>query len=214
MKRYLILLVLSFGLAACNDDHKDQENTGNSVELAPSLAKGTYSVSVETNDELPMVGKYFSGADGNKLLILNDEQDRAQVVMSYDVKSRTWQANQNNFKPISFAHVDQLTDQTVDVASLAGSYILSFPNDQQIAFELNSNGTMLSKGSNCSFAGTVTASQINNVLNYQLQNNNCELLKNNTKGYLVVDDDLNPASFRLVSSIAGSQDGWAFSSES
>ncbi|RKG34804.1 hypothetical protein D7V21_05475 [Acinetobacter guerrae] len=210
MKHYWVVLLLTFGLAACNDDNKDQQNTDITQNLAPDLSQGTYSVSLETSNELPMTGKYYSGSDGNRLLIMNNDEDRAAIVMSYDAKSKTWQTNQNSPVPINFAHIDQITDQAVDIGSLAENYILSFPSDQSIQLEITSSGEIHSKEKNCSFAGTITKSQMNNVINYQIQNNTCDVLKNNTKGYLVIDEDLSPASFRLVSSIAGSQDGWAF----
>ncbi|MPW43286.1 hypothetical protein [Acinetobacter guerrae] len=210
MKHYWVVLLLTFGLAACNNDNKDQQNTNITQNLAPDLSQGTYSVSLETSNELPMTGKYYSGSDGNRLLIMNNDEDRAAIVMSYDAKSKTWQTNQSSPVPINFAHIDQITDQAVDIGSLAENYILSFPSDQSIQLEITSNGEIHSKEKNCSFAGTIIKSQMNNVINYQIQNNTCDVLKNNTKGYLVIDEDLSPASFRLVSSIAGSQDGWAF----
>ncbi|HDI1583878.1 hypothetical protein AAFZ78_13150, partial [Acinetobacter baumannii] len=46
--------------------------------------------------------------------------------------------------------------------------------------------------------------------NYQLTNNQCDALKNNSKGYVVVDEDLEPMSFRLVSDTIASKDIWAF----
>ena len=52
MKRYLLALFLSLGLTACNDDHKDQQNTiAESPELAPNLPVGTYIISTVTNED-------------------------------------------------------------------------------------------------------------------------------------------------------------------
>lgn len=216
MKYYLVILFLTLGLIACSDDKESTENTENTDKnpnIAPLLNQGSYNVSVETNDELPLAGKYYSGADGTRLLILNDEQERAAVVMSYDAQKQIWQTTQHEATPISFAHTDSILDQAIDIATLAGSYTLSVPDHEYIQFEINNNGAMSSKQNNCAFVGTITSSQMNNVLNYQLQNNNCTALNNNTRGFVVIDDDFKPARFRLVSSATESKDAWAFPQE-
>ena len=39
-----------------------------------------------------MAGKYYSGADGTKLLVLDDDENRAKIVMSYDAKPKLGEA--------------------------------------------------------------------------------------------------------------------------
>ena len=39
-----------------------------------------------------MAGKYYSGADGSKLLVLDDDENRAKIVMSYDAKQKLGKA--------------------------------------------------------------------------------------------------------------------------
>lgn len=63
---------------------------------------------------------------------------------------------------------------------------------------------------NCVFTGVITESALANTANYQLTDNKCDALKNNSKGYVVVDEDLEPMSFRLVSDTVASKDIWAF----
>ena len=212
MKRNLLALFLSLGLTACNDDHKDQQNTiAESPELAPNLPVGTYIISTVTNEDLPQVGKYYLGQDGNKLLVLNDEQDRAQIVMSYDAKSKTWQSNQKDKNlVIKLDHYEKIVDEKLDINQLIGLYNLSFSNGTTIPIEVKANGQMIAKDPNCTFNGVITASQLANTAIYALTDNKCDLLKNNTQGYIVVDGDLDPTSFRMLSSKLESQDVWAF----
>ncbi|MDS7928273.1 hypothetical protein RMB13_02030 [Acinetobacter sp. V102_4] len=218
MRQYLIVVLLSLGLVACNSSNEDQEqkDTPSKVELAPSLDIGTYTVSIETDQELPMTGKYYSGIDGNKLLVFNDEQDRASIIITYDAKNQMWYTNQaDKVTTIKhFDHVEEITGQKVNIASLSGTYTLSLANDVTIPLEINSQGQMASQDANCIFTGVITGNLLVNTASYHLQNNKCDAMKNNTKGYLIVDEDYGPASFRLISDMTNSQDAWAFSSKS
>lgn len=207
MKRCLLVLLLGMGLAACNDnDHDDQVSTEKPA-LAPSLDVGTYIISTETDEELPMAGKYYSGADGSKLLVLDDDEDRAKIVMSYDAKTKAWQSNQSNqAMTVELAHYEKIDDQKITLNQLAGTYDLSFPDGTTV----NAQGKIVSKDPNCVFTGVITESAVANTANYQLTDNKCDALKNNSKGFVVVDEDLEPMSFRLVSETVASKDIWAF----
>lgn len=211
MKRCLLVLLLGLGLAACNDnDHDDQVSTEKPA-LAPSLDVGTYIISTETDEELPMAGKYYSGADGSKLLVLDDDENRAKVVMSYDAKIKAWQSNQSNqTMAVELAHYEKIDDQKITLNQLIGTYDLSFPDGTTVNAEVNAQGKIVSKDSNCVFTGVITESALANTANYQLTDNKCDALKNNSKGYIVVDEDLEPMSFRLVSDTVASKDIWAF----
>ena len=210
MKCCLWILLLGLGLTACNNDNKDQQETVEKPDLAPGLALGTYIVSVETDQELPMVGKYYSGGDGGKLLVLDDEQDRAKIVMHYDVQSKSWQSNQadKNFK-VQFAHYEKIADQKLNLNQLMGTYTLSFADGSMIPVEVKAQGQIISKDQNCMFSGVMSESLLANTATYQLTDNKCEAMKNNVKGYVVMDQDLEPAGFRLLSDTVGSKDIWA-----
>lgn len=213
MKRYLWIPLLTIGLAACNDND-DHSQTNLPVEkpaLAPSLDAGTYIVSMESGQDLPMVGKYYSGTDGEKLLVLNDEQDRAKIVMHYDVQSKSWQSNQadQNFK-VQFSHYEKIADQKLNLSQLTGMYDFSLADGSTVPVEINAQGQMISKDQNCIFTAKVSESALANTAIYQLTDNKCNALKNNSKGYIVIDEDLQPAHFRLVSDVVASQDVWAF----
>lgn len=209
MKRCLLVLLLGLGLAACNDNN-DQVSTEKPA-LAPSLDVGTYIISTETDEELPMAGKYYSGADGSKLLILDDDENRAKVVMSYDAKTKAWQSNQSNqAMTVELAHYEKIDDQKITLNQLAGTYDLSFPDGTTVNAEVNAQGQIVSKDPNCVFTGVITESALADTANYQLTDNKCDALKNNSKGYVIVDEDLEPMSFRLVSDTVASKDIWAF----
>ena len=56
-----------------------------------------------------MAGKYYSGADGSKLLVLDDDENRAKIVMSYDAKTKAWRSNQSNqAMTVELAHYEKL----------------------------------------------------------------------------------------------------------
>lgn len=211
MKRLLMVLLLGMGLAACNDESNQANTSAETAELAPSLAVGTYQVSVETGDELPLAGQYYSGVDGNKLLVLYDATEHAKIIMQYDVKSKKWQSNQSEVnKALVFAHEEKIASSQVQVEQLVGSYTLSLSNDLTVPVEINAQGQISSKAQTCNFSGMITANQLAQTMSYELTANNCEAMKNNIKGFLVVDENSAPASFRLLSASVGSQDILAF----
>ncbi|KHF77667.1 hypothetical protein PJ15_0722 [Acinetobacter sp. neg1] len=214
MQRCLWVLLLGFALSACHDDNNDrQEQPAEKSEPVPALAVGTYSVSIETDQELPTVGKYYSGTDGTKLVVLNDEQDRAQIVMHYDVATKTWYSNQSdkNLK-LEFAHYEKIADQKLSLNELVGSYTLSLADGSSIPVEVKAQGQMISLDQNCSFTAKISENSLANAASYQFTENKCAALKNNEKGYVVVDPDLEPAAFRLLSDTVDSKDLWAFPS--
>jgi len=214
MQRCLWILVLGLALSACHDgNNARQEQPAEKPEPVPALAVGTYSVSIETDQELPIVGKYYSGADGSKLVVLNDEQDRAQIVMHYDISTKTWHSNQSdkNLK-LEFSHYEKIADQKLSLNELVGSYTLSLADGSSIPVEVKAQGQMISLDQNCSFTAKISESALANTANYQFTENKCAALKHNEKGYVVVDQDLEPAAFRLLSDTVDSKDLWAFPS--
>jgi len=214
MQRCLWVFLLGLALSACHDDNNDrQEQPAEKSEPVPALAMGTYSVSIETDQELPTVGKYYSGTDGTKLVVLNDEQDRAQIVMHYDVATKAWHSNQSdkNLK-LEFAHYEKIADQKLSLNELVGSYTLSLADGSSIPVEVKAQGQMISLDQNCSFTAKISESSLANTASYQFTENKCAALKNNEKGYVVVDQDLEPAAFRLLSDTVDSKDLWAFPS--
>ncbi|OEC91703.1 hypothetical protein [Acinetobacter sp. YK3] len=214
MQRCLWVFLLGLALSACHDDNNDrQEQPAEKSEPVLALAVGTYSVSIESDQELPTVGKYYSGTDGTKLVVLNDEQDRAQIVMHYDVATKIWHSNQSdkNLK-LEFAHYEKIDDQKLSLNELVGSYTLSLADGSSIPVEVKAQGQMISLDQNCSFTAKISESSLANTASYQFTENKCAALKNNEKGYVVVDQDLEPAAFRLLSDTVDSNDLWAFPS--
>lgn len=215
MQRNLWILLLGVALTACHDDHTDQpEPVAGKPEPVPALTTGTYAVSVETGQELPTVGKYYSGADGSKLVVLNDEQDRAQRVIHYDAATRTWHSSNQSGQPpkLEFASQEKIADRQLGLNELAGSYSLSLADGRTIPVEIKGQGQINSLDQNCRFSGKISESPMANTATYQFTENSCAALKNNVKGYVVIDEDLEPAAFRLLSDTVNAQDIWAFSS--
>ncbi len=132
MKRCLLVLLLGLGLAACNDnDHDDQASTEKPA-LAPSLDVGTYIISTETDQELPIAGKYYSGADGTKLLVLDDDENRAKIVMSYDAKTKAWRSNQSNqAMAVELAHYEKIADQKLCLINWSAPTIYLFQMERR-----------------------------------------------------------------------------------
>lgn len=214
MQRCLWILLLGLVLSACHDDNNDrQQQSAGKPEPVPALAAGTYSVSIETEQELPTVGKYYAGTDGSKLVVLNDAQDRAQIVMHYDVATKTWHSNQNdkNLK-LEFAHYEKIADQKLNLNELVGRYTLSLADGSSIPVEVKAQGHMISLDQNCRFTANISERAMANTARYQFTENKCAALKHNEKGYIVVDQDLEPAAFRLLSDTVDSKDLWAFPS--
>lgn len=91
-----------------------------------------------------------------------------------------------------------------------GTYTLSFADGSMIPVEVNAHGQIISKDQNCMFSGVMSESSLVNTATYQLTDNKCEAMENNVKGHMVVDQDLEPVGFRLLSDTVGSRDIWAF----
>lgn len=104
----------------------------------------------------------------------------------------------------------KIADQKLLLNQLVGTYDLSFPDGTTVNAEVSAQGKIVSKDPNCVFTGVITESALANTANYQLTDNKCDALKNNSKGYVVIDEDLEPMSFRLVSDTVASKDIWAF----
>ena len=79
-----------------------------------------------------MAGKYYSGADGTKLLVLDDDENRAKIVMSYDAKNKTWKSNQSNqVMTVELAHYEKIADQKLCLINWSAPTIYRFQMERR-----------------------------------------------------------------------------------
>ena len=86
---------------------------------APELAAGAYSVSVGTTDNLT-VGKYYADGNGGRLLVLNDDADRAAALYRRQTSGGQWVAvpAPTADVTVSFAQQSDLAVDSVAVADV------------------------------------------------------------------------------------------------
>jgi len=206
-------------LSACGSNHDaDQPEV-----KVTDLAAGVYAVS--TGDAAnPTAGKYYSAADGSRLLVLNNSSQQATAVYHRDAGS-TWRltpapaaaaATAATAATTAAASLDLLnsnatTSGTLNVGTIARSYTVRLASDAAAAFSVNAGGEIVAGATSCKLSGKVSVSSLPNTLKLSLTASGCGELPAQSDGYLVVDSDYAPAAFRLLT-YSGSAlvDLWAY----
>jgi hypothetical protein len=192
-------LLLVLALVACGSSDGDAQTSVAKPEIRVSdLSEGSYVVSIG-DQENPTVGKYYAGADGNRLLIVEDETGQAKNVYRRN-GAGAWTtapaAKQNvNLQLLSNT---KLVTSTLDVASLAGSYVTRLSNGAPALFSLTSGGDVVAGSTPCKLSGKATASTLPGTFNLNLSASGCGELPSVATGAIMVDSDYAPARFRIV----------------
>jgi hypothetical protein len=175
------------------------------------LAAGVHRVSSGDPDQ-PVVGSYHAAADGSALVILNDAEERAAKVYRRDGKD-AWQAapGVGQDSAVTVQSIGVQPALALSPASLAGRYVLRLGTGATAVFTLNAAGEIAAAEGGCKLSGKASPSALPQVLALTLNASGCGTLAATSEGWLVVDRDYAPASFRLVTSAAGKvSDLWAY----
>lgn len=195
--KYFLLGLLALLLAACDDG--DDNNTQNTVKISVTqVSSGAYIVSVGDSDA-PTVGKYYAGDDGSRLLLLNNAQEQAETLYR-KAAAGDWTAvpavTQNT--DISLLRSDAISHASVEVASLAGTYVTQTAGGLVATFSIAADGSISAGVSDCKLSGTLSPSSLPNALNLRLNVSTCGDLPASSQGNLLLAPDYHPAAFRLV----------------
>jgi len=190
----LVVLLASCGESSNNTTSNDTNN--NSALSVSELATGVYTVSVgEANN--PTVGKYYAGANGDRLLVLNNSNEQAERIYRR-LGNSPWEAAPASATSVTLLRHDATPAATVDMTNLAGDYLTQVASGVTAGFNINTTGVIAANSANCKISGQLSMGNMSNTLNLSLKTANCGSLPASSTGVLVVDSDYTPANFRLL----------------
>ncbi len=163
------------------------------------LSAGAYIVSLGSADDLS-IGKYYADASGSRLLVVTDDDDRADALYRRQNSGSKWIAvpGPGADVTISFLQSTPIVVDAVDVADVAGSYQTRLPSGAAADFAIAANGDITAGSSSCKLSGKVEGGTLPGTLKLTLDAASCGSLPAKTTGVLIVDRDYAPAAFRLV----------------
>ena len=177
------------------------------------LPTGSYIVS--TGDAgAPTVGKYYAAADGSRLLVFGDSDDRARQAYRRDAGG-AWVGVPASDKDVAVTLLQShaVADAGVDASKLAGRYRTQTTAGVVADFSVTAEGAIVAGSSACKLSGKLSAGVLPNTLKLSLSASTeaCGGLPATASGVLALDTDYAPARFRLLAD-NGSQlvDLWAY----
>ncbi|MFA9439168.1 hypothetical protein ACDA63_05970 [Uliginosibacterium sp. sgz301328] len=194
--------MLCLALAACDDNGNDSDASNAQSSSAPSvsvadLSPGTYAV-VMGEESAPVLGQYYSAADGSRTLIVDDANALATAIYrrTTDGKwSRTPAASSDT--SVSFLRSSAVANKTMELAALAGSYVASV-DGKAAAFALTADGRIAAIGTGaCRIGGTIGTEVVQGARKLSLSTSGCALPAS-LDGLIIGDADYAPAVLRLV----------------
>lgn len=193
-------------LAACGS------STDNTPKVdVTELAAGTYAVS-SGDAANPTAGKYYAAADGSRLLVLNNSAQQASALYRREANGR-WQTTPAATADTSLTLLNSSAapSNVINFTSIARSYTVRLAAGTAAAFSVNSSGDIVAGATTCKLSGKLAATSLPNALKATLSTTGCGDLPAQSDGYLLVDNDYAPASFRLLTySGAALVDLWAY----
>lgn len=199
-------VVLPLLLAACGGKADDAPT----VKVS-ELSAGTYAVAAGDAAN-PTAGKYYAGADGSRLLVLNNSAQQAKALYRRDGNG-SWQATpavaENT--SVELLNSNAIVSTVISFADLARSYTVRLASGNVAGFSVSANGDIAAGSSSCKLSGKLTASALPNTLKLTLAAAGCGDLPAQSDGVLIVDSDYSPAAFRLLTSGGNAPlDLWAY----
>lgn len=207
-----LALLLASLLSACGGSHDDAPATPPApLVKVTELSAGAYAVSAGDAAD-PTAGKYYAAADGSRLLVLNNNAQRASATYRRDANG-AWQRSPEAKadSALDLLHSSAIPAKTLAIAPLARSYAVRLDNGNVALFSLGADGGIAAGGSACKLSGKLAASSLPNALKLSLAASGCGDLPAQSEGLLIADDDYAPAAFRLITSGGGGPvDLWAY----
>ena len=173
---------------------------------ADELDTGAYTVSTG-NAEQPTMGRYYAGADGKRLLALEDPLEHVDVLLRRADASSKWAAVPAPASDLSvkFLRSEARALAKPDAAALAGRYVVRLSDGSAADFQIGADGR-IAKGSlsGCQLSGSLAAGSLPAALALSLDSSGCAGLPAHASGVLIVDSQDAPASLRLLADDGGS----------
>ncbi|GGY60051.1 hypothetical protein [Pseudoduganella albidiflava] len=198
-------------LSACGSSDDQPEEPAPPALTVTELAPGAYAVA--TGDAAnPSSGTYYGGADGSRLLVLDDSAGQASAMYRRDGNGG-WQGAPGSAAgtTVELLNSNAIPAAALAVAPFAGSYAVRLADRTVALFSVTAGGDLVAGGTACKLTGKVAPSVLPNALKLTLATAGCGDLPAQSDGYLVADTDHAPAAFRLVApGKSAPVDLWAF----
>lgn len=183
--------------------------------VVDDLPAGSYVVS-SGDINAPTVGKYYAAADGSRLLVFGDIDDRAKQSYRRSGSSAAWIAVPPSDKDVTVTLLQSnaVPAAAAALATLAGRYRMQTPGGAMADFSVSAEGVIAPGSSACKLAGKLSAGVLPNTLKLDLaagSSDACAGVPAVSSGVAVFDSDYAPAKLRLVAD-NGTQlfDLWAY----
>lgn len=191
---YFSLLAFASLLAGCLGD--GDSGAGAKVNV-DELTTGAYAVSIG-NIDAPTVGTYYAGADGSRLLVVNNSDDKAAGLYRRGAAGKAWVAVPAVAADISVTLLNSIALPINVVPDLTGSYVVQIDADTIAKFSIV-NGIVNAGDTSCKLSGQVSDSALPNTLKLSLMAANCGgTLPAASAGVIAIDSDYAPARFRML----------------
>lgn len=214
MNNKLSFLTLSVAvvLASCGQDDKKTELENKSAQITiPVLEQGAHRVVLGLEND-PVIGQYYVGRNHEKLLVLNDQEQRANKVY-YSQNKKAWQSLPPTEKSeeLKFSNQEKLNAQQLSIDHFRGKYAVALDEQQTVNINIDVTGKITTLSSGCNLSGQLDKSTMPNVLQYIATAKNCSGVPESLKGYILQDDDYAPAVFRMININQQLKDFWGYS---
>lgn len=193
----LLPLMASLALVACNGGG----DAGPSVSV-PELAPGSYVVNAGTADA-PVPGRYFSGSDGSRVLVLNNAAEQAERIYRRASTSAAWVAVPAATADVSIslqASHKQAAPPALTVGQLVGRYVTQLGPGVWAQFNVAADGSISAgAASSCKLSGRLESQGGAGGLALSLTASGCgSAVPASSSGFALADVDELPARMRLL----------------
>lgn len=212
IKLSFLTLSAAVVLVGCGQDDKATESENKSAQITiPVLEQGAHRVVLGLEDD-PVIGQYYVGNNHEKLLVLNDQEQRANKVY-YSQNQKGWQSlpAAQTSEEIKFSSQEKLNAQPLSIDYFTGKYAVALDEQQTVNINIDVSGKITTLGSGCNISGQLDKSTMPNVLQYTATAKNCSGVPESLKGYILQDDDYAPAVFRMININQQLKDFWGYS---
>ena len=225
LKLTYLMLFTMLGLVACGEDDSQSstqmssaitkhavDNTlsgSNQISGISGLGAGAYTVSMGTDEDLK-IGTYYQSDNDEKLLIINGEEQKSDLVF-YAFPNQEWVSvvpMQEN-EVIDISQHEAIHHELLNLSSFSGDYHSTY-GKVDIEIKIDDQGNVISGDSACKLNGKLSQTDLPNMMKYNLTSQACGDLSSNLKGYFVKDENYEPASFRLINLNSSILDLWFY----
>lgn len=199
-------------LASCGNGDKTtvpSEDKSGQITI-PALEPGAHRVVLGLEDD-PIIGQYYVGSNQEKLLVLNDQEQRANKVY-YSQDKQNWQSLPTSTKSeeLKFSNQEKINAQQLSIDHFTGQYAVALDEQQTVKVNIDAAGKISTLSSGCNITGQLLKSSMPNLLQYTATAKNCAGIPESLKGYMLQDDDYAPAIFRMININQQLKDFWGY----